>query len=55
MTDQTDIFRDAAQVHIQAWREAAKAARAQFPNDTARHDYYTQQADRIEREEGEMR
>ena len=46
---QTDIFRDARQVHIDAWRAAAETARQQFPNDTARHTYYTEQAERLER------
>ena len=47
---QTDIFRDARQVHIDAWRAAAETARQQFPNDTARHDFYDQQAERLEME-----
>ena len=47
---QTDIFRDARQVHIDAWRAAAETARQQFPNDTARHAHYDNEADRIERE-----
>ena len=46
---QTDIFRDARQVNIDAWRAAAETARQQFPNDTARRTYYTQQAERLER------
>lgn len=47
---QTDIFRDARQVHIDAWRAAAETARQQFPHDTKRHDFYDQQAERLERE-----
>jgi len=46
---QTDAFRDAVDVHIKAWRAAAETARQQFPHDTARHSYYTQQAERLER------
>ena len=46
---QTDIFRDARQVHIDAWRAAAETARQQFPHDTARHTYYYEQAERLER------
>ena len=34
----------------EAWRAAAETARQQFPNDTARHAHYDNEADRIERE-----
>ena len=34
----------------EAWRAAAETARQQFPNDTARHDFYDQQAERLEME-----
>ena len=50
---QTDAFRDSARAHIDAWRAAAQTARQQFPNDTARHAHYDNEADRIEREAGE--
>ena len=33
----------------EAWRAAAETARQQFPHDTARHTYYTEQAERLER------
>ena len=33
----------------EAWRAAAETARQQFPHDTARHSYYTEQAERLER------
>ena len=49
MGNQLDAFRDAAQVHIEAWRAAAETARQQFPHDTARHSYHTEQAERLER------
>lgn len=48
---QLDLLRHDPQRLAQAWRAAADAARQQFPNDTKRHDYYTQQAERLERQE----
>ena len=51
---QLDVFQHSPQRLAQAWREAAQAARHQFPDDTARHAHYDNEADRIEREAVEM-
>lgn len=52
---QTDIFRDDRQREIDAWRAAAETALIdiQFPQSERirRADYYTQQAERLERQE----
>ena len=51
---QLDVFQHSPQRLAQAWRAAAETARQQFPHDTARHAHYDNEADRIEREAGEM-
>ena len=46
---QADWMRDNPARLAKVWRAAAETARQQFPNDTVRHSYYTQQAERLER------
>lgn len=52
---QFDLYQHSPQRLAQAWRAAAETARRQFPHDTARHAHYDNEADRIEREAGEIR
>jgi len=47
-TTQRDLYRDSQQRQAQQWREAAEASLRQFPTDTARHDYYVAEAQRLE-------
>jgi hypothetical protein len=55
MTNQPDLYRDDPQRVIQAWRDAADTARVdpQFTpaERIKRAAYYTQQAERLERQE----
>jgi len=46
---QTDVFRDDPIRIAQAWRIAAETSRQQYPDRPDRADYYTQQAERLER------
>lgn len=43
-------MRDDPQRLANVWRIAGDTARQQFPNDTARHAHYDNEAARIERE-----
>ncbi|ADV26978.1 hypothetical protein Psesu_1128 [Pseudoxanthomonas suwonensis 11-1] len=47
-TTQRDLYRDSPQKQAQQWRAAAEASLQQFPNDTRRYRYYTEQAERLE-------
>ena len=46
---QLDLINHGDSRMAEAWRAAAETARQQFPHDTARHTYYTEQAERLER------
>lgn len=41
-------YPDVAADQARLWREAAETARRQFHNDTARHRYYIEPAERLE-------
>ena len=46
---QLDLINHGDARMAEAWRAAAETARQQFPHDTARHTYYYEQAERLER------
>lgn len=50
MAAQLDILRHSPARMAEAWRAAAEASRRQFPDDEARYRYYTERAERLERE-----
>lgn len=58
MTTQPDLYRDSPDRVVAAWMAAAETALQdrQFTDAERqrRHDYYMREADRIEREAGEM-
>lgn len=41
-------YPDVAADQARLWRVQAETSLRQFPNDTARHRYYTEQAERLE-------
>jgi len=48
--NQLDLFRDDPRLAASQWRTAAEKSLEQFPKDLARHRYYLNQAEELEKQ-----